>query len=46
MFVDPFERAGLYHGHVEVIEKYMVHITWYQRSILVPHFQPEIVTFA
>jgi hypothetical protein len=27
MLVAPFERAGLYHGYIEVIEKYMVHIT-------------------
>jgi len=27
MLVGPFDRAGLYHGYNEVIEKYMVHIT-------------------
>jgi hypothetical protein len=27
MLLGPFERAGLYHGYIEVMEKYMVHIT-------------------
>jgi hypothetical protein len=26
MLVGPFERAGLYHGYIEFIEKYMVYI--------------------